>query len=40
MKDDQNSVTRQENLQKGKIGFEIGNGFPSFIVPQGSMCTH
>ena len=40
MKDDRDSVTRQKNLQKGKIGFKIRNGFISFIVPQGSLCMH
>ena len=41
MKDDWDSVTRQENLQKGKIGFKKRkNGFLSFIVLQGLLCMH
>ena len=31
IKDDRDSVTRQENLQKRKIRFEIRNGSLSFI---------
>ena len=40
MKDDRDSVTWQENLHKGKIGFEIRNDFLSFIVPQGLLYMH
>ena len=40
MKDDRDSVIQQENFQKGKIEFEIRNGFLFFIVPQGLLCMH
>ena len=40
MKDNRDSVTRQENYQKRKIGFEKKNGFLSFIVLQALLCMH
>ena len=40
IKDDRDNVTRKKKFAKRKIGFEIRNGFLSFIVPQGLLCTH
>ena len=40
MKDDRDSVTRQENWQKGELDLRLEMVFFLSLFPQGSLCTH